>query len=352
MALLRAVVLLTAGLGLTALATLFMAVFWSSLERRKEERWRSFQREWLPVLAEAAAGNSPGLPALGPGDWEYFLALWCHFQESLQGESRENLLSLGRALGLEREAKGMLASRDGFKRALAITALGYLREETEWGRIAEIAEENEGIEGYIAALALARIDPKRAAAVVVPVVARRSFWPQERVAALLKELRPENIGDLLVREIEKAPPESRPRLIRLVHFSPWEQAAGLVRRLLAEEEDPEILAASLVAVRQLGDVECGDLVRSLLGHPAWQVRVQAVNALAIMAKRQDLDALIRLLSDENWWVRYRSAQAIVWLPFLKREDVERILEGIGDRYGRESLERSIAEREARDPLWR
>ncbi len=77
-----------------------------------------------------------------------------------------------------------------------------------------------------------------------------------------------------------------------------------------------------------------------------------MNALAVMATPRDLDALLRLLSDENWWVRYRSAQAIAWLPFLEKDDVLRILERTGDRYGRESLERSIAEREARDPLWR
>lgn len=246
----------------------------------------------------------------------------------------------------------MITAKDRFRRALAMTALGYLRDVSEWGKIADIAEHNEGIEGYLAALSLARIDSRRAAGTGIPLIARRSFWPQERVAVLLRELGPESIGDLLVREIEKASPGVRPRLIRMVHFSPREHAAGQVRRLLAEEDDPEILAACLVAVRQLGDSGCLERVRSLLFHPAWQVRVQAVNALAVMGTRQDLDALLRLLSDDNWWVRYRSAQAIVWLPFLRREDVERICSEIGDRYGRESLERSMAERQARDPSWR
>lgn len=350
--LLRAVAFLIVGLGLTALVTLLMAMLWSLLEHLKEERSSQVQRQWLPVLAQTAAGIPVQFPALNRGEEEPFLVLWCHFQESLQGESRANLISLGKKLGLEKKARSMISAKDSFRRALAITALGYLRDESEWERIADIAEHNEGIEGYLAALSLARIDSRRAARVVIPVIARRSFWPQERVAALLKELGPESIGDLLVREIEKASPGVRPRLIRLVHFSPREHAAGLVRHLLAEEEDPEILAACLVAVRQLGDNGCIERVRSLLFHPAWQVRVQAVNALAVMATRQDLDALLRLLSDDNWWVRYRSAQAIVWLPFLSRGDAERICREIDDRYGRESLERSIAERQARDPSWK
>jgi len=349
--LIRAVVVFTGSLAFTALATLFLAVTWSFLAHLKEERSRLVQKRWLPVLAESAAGLPVHLPTLGPMDEEPFLVLWNHFQESLVGQARSNLIDLGVRLGIERKAKRMLRARSGFTRALAIMTLGHLKDESEWETIADIVEKNESIEGYIAAQALVRIDPKRAAPVVVPLAAKRTFWPQERVAAILKNLGPENIGDLLVRAVQEAPREAWPRLIRLLHLSNREQALAFVRRLLAIEQDPEILAACLVAVRQLGDNESIQAVRSLLFHPSWQVRVQAVNALAVMATRQDLDRLVRLLSDDNWWVRYRSAQAIVWLPFLKKADVEKIRSGLNDRYGRDSLERSIAERQTRDPTW-
>lgn len=349
--LIKAAAVFTGSLAFTALVTLFLALVWSFLEHLKEERSRLVRKRWLPVLAESAAGLPVRLPTLGPRDEEPFLVLWNHFQESLEGQARSNLTDLGVRLGLERKAKRMLRARSGFTRALAIITLGHLQDESEWETIAGIAEKNESIEGYIAAQALVRINPKHAAPVVVPLAAKRTFWPQERVAALLKNLGPENIGDLLVRAVQEAPREAWPRLIRLIHLSGRERALGLIRGLLAEEQDPEILAACLVAVRQLGDNGSIEAVRSLLLHPSWQVRVQAVNALAVMATRQDLGTLVRLLSDDNWWVRYRSAQAIVWLPFLRKADVEKIRSGLNDRYGRDSLERSIAERQARDPTW-
>lgn len=349
--LIQAVVVFTGGLAFTALATLVLAVVWSVMEHFKEEQSRLVQHRWLPVLAESAAGLPAHPPRVGPRDEEPFLVLWNHFQESLEGQARSNLTNLGLMLGLDRKAKRMLKARSGFSRALAIITLGHLQDESEWQTIAGIAENDGSIEGYIAAQALVRIDPKRAAAVVVPLAAKRTFWPQERVAALLEELGPENIGDLLVREVQRVPREAWPRLIRLVHMSGPEHALGLVRGLLAEEQDPEILAACLVAVRQLGDNGSMEAVRSLLFHPSWQVRVQAVNAMAVMATKRDIGALVRLLSDDNWWVRYRSAQAIVWLPFLQKADVEKIRNEVGDRYGRDSLDRSMAERQARDPTW-
>lgn len=350
--LIKTVLVFTGGLALTALATLVLVVVWSFLEHLREERSRLVRERWLPVLAESAAGLPVCTPGLGPRDEEPFLVLWNHFQESLEGQARFNLTNLGLMLGLDKKAKRMLKARGGFSRALAIIILGHLKDESEREAIADIAKNDSSIEGYIAAQALVRIDAKRAAPVVVPLAAKRTFWPQERVAALLEELGPENIGDLLVREVRAAPREAWPRLIRLVHLSGRDHALALVRELLAAEQDPEILAACLVAVRQLGDNGSIEAVRSLLFHPWWQVRVQAVNAMAVMATRRDMGALVRLLSDDNWWVRYRSAQAIVWLPFLHKADVEKIRSELEDRYGRDSLDRSMAERQARDPTWR
>lgn len=348
--LLNIVVIFILSLAVSAVCILFLVLALRTIRFLKEERLRLVQERWSHVLAEAAVGVPVHLPKLLSIDQVPLLLLWNSFQEKLQGSSRDKMNEICKILGLDKKAKQMIKSRKGLMRVLAISTLGYLRDDADWEIISEIAKNNENIEGYVAALALVRINPKRSAHLVVDIVSSNHLWPLEQLAVLLEELSSENIGDLFVEKVLQAP-QLKPRLIKLAYLSPREHTLRLLRHIFEKEHDPEILAAGLATVKQISGIEFIQEVRYLVFHPSWQVRVQAVNALAVIATRQDVEIFVRLLSDESWWVRYRSAQAIVWLPFLKKDEVVEICGKFIDRYGRDSLERNIAERQAREPTW-
>ena len=70
--------------------------------------------------------------------------------------------------------------------------------------------------------------------------------------------------------------------------------------------------------------------------PGWP----ALHAQATLA---DLDRLSTLLSDGDWSVRQAAADAIATLPGLRPEMLADVRGKTADRYGRDALDRAIAE---------
>jgi HEAT repeat protein len=93
----------------------------------------------------------------------------------------------------------------------------------------------------------------------------------------------------------------------------------MVNRLKRSQTPP--LWANVL--RHLHDPDHLEIVRESCDHPVWFVRVQAVNALGRMGGPGDVDRLVALLTDPEWWVRFRAAEALLKLPFLKRDELER-----------------------------
>ncbi|HEY4555025.1 MAG TPA: HEAT repeat domain-containing protein, partial [Lysobacter sp.] len=62
----------------------------------------------------------------------------------------------------------------------------------------------------------------------------------------------------------------------------------------------------------------------------------------------DVPALLALLGDRSWWVRQQAADTLVALPRMALAQLEALLGEVGDRYGREALQRAIAARRAQE----
>ena len=341
---LQVVVVIAAGLAITTLLILLSLLFMGWIQNNREKRQERFYVKWEPLLAEASLGEQfPLLPSLRRRDYISFLLLWNRFQQNLRAESRWGLVQLANNLGMDKVVARMTGSRDETDKALAALTLGNLKDYSRWYLLQNMAERESGMSAQIAAGALAKIDPLRAAPILISLFVERHEWPQTRVAAILGELGSGAVSEPLVEAICRAEETDIPRLLRYVPFIEPHAAVLLVRELLSTRYDSEVIAACLSAVRYLEDQESKAMVISLLDHPGWAVRVQAVNALGRLAGPGDVDHLSRMLSDCNWWVRYRSAQALVSLPFMDPKKLENIRIGQTDRYARDIMAQIIEE---------
>ncbi len=342
---LEVVVGIAAGLAITTMLILISLLFMSRIQNNREKRQERFYAKWEPLLAEASLGNKQlnPLSSLQRRDYISFLLLWNRFQQNLRGDSRSGLVQLAASLGMDKVATRMTSSRDETDKALAALTLGNLKDRSRWYLLQNMAERESGLSAQIAAGALAKIDPLRAAPILISLLVERHEWPQTRVAAILGELGSGAVSEPLVEAICRAEETDIPRLLRYVPFIEPHAAVLLVRELLSTRYDSEVIAACLSAVRYLEDQESKAMVISLLDHPGWAVRVQAVNALGRLAGPGDVDHLSRMLSDCNWWVRYRSAQALVSLPFMDPKKLENIRIGQTDRYARDIMAQIIEE---------
>jgi HEAT repeat protein len=71
--------------------------------------------------------------------------------------------------------------------------------------------------------------------------------------------------------------------------------------------------------------------------------MQAAVLLGRIGRPADAGRLEKLLTDREWWVRYRAAQSLLRLPTLRREDLEPIRSRLRDPYACDALELAMAE---------
>jgi HEAT repeat protein len=117
-----------------------------------------------------------------------------------------------------------------------------------------------------------------------------------------------------------------------------------IRKILAATADDEVAAQCLKFLREPSDLPS---VRPRLSHPNWVVRLQAVRALSRFGSKEDLTQLATLLSDSVWWVRYRTAQALLKLMRGDAQLMAELRAQLSDRYALDMLDMVIAEKDGR-----
>jgi HEAT repeat protein len=79
------------------------------------------------------------------------------------------------------------------------------------------------------------------------------------------------------------------------------------------------------------------------GHADWRVRAQVARALGFMGAAAEHAVLARLLTDAQWWVRYRAAQALLRLPGMSAQRLLACAQDTHDRYALSMAQAVIAE---------
>jgi hypothetical protein len=325
------------------LCTLGIALFIIGLRLQRawqERREHQFQQRWRPLLMQAMVGEPDAqLPALPRHDRWRFLKLWNHLQESVRGDATRNLSTLAYRLGCQHMARRLLDSGSLTRRLFGILTLGHLRDADAWDALQAQLLRRGPISSLYAARALIQIHPQRGAVAVVPQLLQREDWELVRVAILLQEFR-DVLGSELARHLSALPSQRLPRALQLAEALHLHVPATTVLPWLQAAQPAELLSAPL---RLAAGAEVLPAVRALAAHPDWRVRVQAARTLGRLGETADVAVLTRLLSDPQWWVRYRAAGALANLPFLSRDELRGLLAGLQDRYAREITNQVFAE---------
>lgn len=303
----------------------------------KEGIGRRFLERWRPIMMNALVEMPKSLPPLHLMDYEAFLNLWNHLQESLKGESRERLNEVARMAKVDDVAIKMLKRRSVGRKLTAIVSLGYLRDKGAWDKLLPLIDDDNPAVSLSAARSLMLIDAQAAVGIVIKRIARRKDWASFKVANILQEAGADIFSAPLCEAVLERP---EPRMIRLLSLSHYEVSRRVISLILDASIDEEVISACLHVLRDPRDLA---LVRTELNHPSWFVRVQAAIALGKIGVEEDKKYLIRMLSDREWWVRYRAAQALSGLPSVTAEEIKRLQETHEDRYARDILQQVIAE---------
>ena len=331
---------------LAATALLFLYALGLRISHILHARLRlRLQLTWWPVLADAAVSleyaQCATLPRLADRHRPEILRQWCTFRNSVRGASSESLNILARRTGLLALARTGLDQRALGSKLMAVQAIGLLQDQHSWSAIMALLDHQSVAMSVTAATALVDIDAPHAIPVVLPFVCRNDHWPRTQVARFLANAGADVVSGPLCAAITNGSDDVAARLLRYSDCIASGDLNKLVQRLLHERRDPNLLAAALKAARALN---CADTVIALTRHKVWFVRMQAASVLGQFGTQDCIRALEPLMSDPEWWVRYRAAQAIVALPFLGPHALRRLRDRQRDRFARDMLQQALAER--------
>lgn len=335
-------VALWTGIGALALTILVgLQIVWLRLSMlRTQRREQSLTLKWRPLLNAAIAGESVGnLPGLAARDRLLFMKLWLHLQQAVRGEASEGLNGIARRLGCDERMRSLLDGGNRAERLLAILALGHMRDKESWAALARAAYSGDSASSVHALWAMVQTDAARAAHEMAPLLLRRSDWPLSQLANILQNARAE-WAPVLADALGRVTPAELPQALRLVAALRMDLPLEQLRGYLASP-DVEVVLSALRLANVPGVLA---QVRGHLASEDWRVRVQAVRALGELGDRSDVERLRALLSDPQWWVRYRAAQALLALPFLSAAELED-LRHAGDRYAADMIAQVTAEQE-------
>lgn len=300
---------------------------------------------WRPILAQSLIEAPETLPPIHPRDRVLFLYVWNHLQESIKGESSDELCTIIRQTGMDRVVRHYLTNGTLRQQLLAIVTLGHLKDRSAWAPLAELSHDANAFRSIEAARALVRIDAMRAIPVLVPLIAKRADWSPLKVLTILQGAGEEPVVQALGQAALNAPPVIAARLIRFLASVRNHRALPAIRQLLhAALLHDDVLAAALSLFGQCSDPRDLPVVRRSLTHRTWFIRVHAATALGKMGVEEDEGLLTGLLEDSHWWVRYRAAEALSLLPSMTEEKLSLLVQTLPTTEARKVLTPFVAKR--------
>ena len=337
---LEAALALAASVAVLALVLLGLILVLRWRRARALRRARSFEARWRPVLMAASLGPADmALPALAARDQFAFLKLWNYLHESLHGEASQHLNDLARRLKCDEAARRMLGGRDRAERLLAILTLGHLREASAWHALRSAASTADTVLALLAARALIQMDARGGAESLFPLVLSRRDWDIARLAHILAPAR-DACRTLIVEAMPRLSNPSRLRALHLIAALRVDLPARQLDQLMQPDGPPEVIAAALRLACHPRQVPA---MQRLLGHANWRVRCEGIAAVARLGAAADVLSLAPLLQDDQWWVRYGAAQALVASPLLRSGELDELCATAGPE-AKGILSHVIAER--------
>ncbi|MNU95935.1 HEAT repeat protein [compost metagenome] len=307
--------------------------------QRRERRDSEARQYWTQVIQRELEGEEFKGRRLQHSEVAGFVEAWNAAHDSLIEADSRRLAGLGHRVGLEEASQRMLRG-SYHDRAMTIIALGHLHDRRMFDVLSPFLSDRSPIVSLCAARALAQVDPPRAMSMFVPMIVERNDWVPGSVARILAE----NADGSAAREIGnallRANADTTVKLVRFLADIDAKRASEVVRQLLDGHVDDHIISVCLQLVNEKQDRE---RVIGFLAASRWHVRMHAATALGRIGDAADGPRLEPLLADSVWWVRYRTAQALLALSGMGVDAMRQVQQRQSDRYGRDIIDQVLAE---------
>ena len=297
--------LLLCAVGALALAALIAArvIANRSLARREADRTRLF-RLLLAGEGELAPEPAKSIPIAA--------VLTSELAELTRGGERTAMLERAAAIGVPEWLEAQLHSRSAQARLSAVETLALFAQSTRQTTQA-LDDENADVR-LGAALALAQREDAPAPAVFVDKLKIGSEEHSLLLVSLMSDLVQRDAGAVAALLFERdIPLEAKIAATDALANAGGEYAPLLAYMAKESAGEPELQPRIFRALGRNGHPAGAEAILGGLGSAQWTVRAAAAEAAGKSGIADAADTLGAMLSDENWWVRYRAGEALLRL---------------------------------------
>ncbi len=322
---------------------LLRIVFMRIARARESKLKEHVKKKWQPLMFDAMAGFIYTPFQLSKKEFVFFLRLLINYMETVKGQAASQLACLAQLAGAEPLLHQLARQKHSRLRLLAMHAAGLLSSRNMVPYLLLILNSKDSLSSLVAARSLLQICPSPAIRILTPLFVKRQDWPIDRILSIIDESDKMLFRKPLLRLAERIPNETNElvRLVQMLSTIPTQETARLINNIISREPDDKVISACLQHISS-GDYR--PLAMKYLNHPRWHVRVHAVTALGRIAVPGDETSMQRLLYDKEWWVRYRTAQTLVKLPFITNDFIQDLLTNAEDQFAGDILRHALAEK--------
>ena len=323
---------------LLIIQVIFLRIRFLSLDKQHNH----LVKKWRPKLTQVLLGDNSTAQVLPRKETCMFIEEWNRMFVSIRGDNLTPLKKLAARFKINYFARNMLKKSRLRNRLLAIVTLGNMQEYSAWDDLIELLNDPHPVISLTAARALIQIDSKHAVEHIIPIILKHDDWTWSNVANILRQANPLHICEQLTTLAASAPVDKQPGLLRYLESTHCLQLTNVVNEILSTTKDDRVAS---VCLHIISDPSSLNDIRKYTSHQRWHVRMHAASALGRLGSQKDLITLLNMTEDENWWVRYRAAQAIVQLPKLDLDNIKKLRDNKKDKYARDILTHVLAETE-------
>lgn len=295
-----------------AIATTVILVFARLLTTRRRVRWAARRRE---LVRQLLGGNAAVKEELGQLPPALVVDTFVELIRLVRGEERTRFVAQAGELGVPQQLARQLRRGSARERFLAAHALAQFGDEASVAALRRAVGDSNARVRLAAALSLAegghtdnihelvrdlRLGSEEASTLAVTIFQSASTSGVEDIKSLI--LAPETNAGVRLAAIEA--------LVASGDYSVVPVIADLA--LNASDDTPE-LPRYLRALGLIGHPAARPAVLEGLSSPAYAVRAAAAEAAGRIGLVEAAEPLAGLLDDGEWWVRFRSAEALLKL---------------------------------------
>lgn len=278
-------------------------------EKKMAERGREISSCMYAALKSPIALTANSLPAIAAAEYPDVMRISLDRLRSLRGEDVRRIVELLELWNLPPYVRKVAESGRKGRRIQALTLLGHFSDDESLAVLLRQADASDTYIQIAALRALAHRGAKQHIGQIVASISRSKRTNSLMLSDILHRFGEPAVPTMLQLAKSDANLDVRVSALKaLGSIGSLEAVDDLIA--LSGDKAPEIRARAIAALGQIGDDRAADAIVGHLTEKEIGVRLQTVQALGRLRISSAMPKLAACLDDDNWWVRYRAAEAL------------------------------------------